>query len=415
MDRPLIKTPWQRHQKSVALGLVIAVFASLWLATVPGSDKVLRVKREDLILAEVEQGVFENFIPLRGLIRPLNTLYLDAIEGGRVEKVYVEDGAELAAGDLIVDISNTRLQLESITREAQVSEQINLMQTQELNLTRNALEHKRNLHRLAFDIDALEVRLSRMAPLTQAGHVAQAELEDAHKQLRFLRLQRELTLEARDADEALQAAQMKQLQGSIKNLRSNLAFARNNLESLRVKAPVAGRLTAFNLQVGQSLMPGERFGQIDDPHAYKLVAMVDEFYMRDVFVGQSATTQLNGQEYSLEIQKIYPQVISGQFQIDLEFHQDQPAQLSRGQGVQLRLQMGENTLSHIIPLGSFYADTGGQWIFVVSSDGKSAYRKSIKLGRRNSHSIEVLEGLAVGETVVVSNYLQYNDIDQLNF
>lgn len=383
--------------------------------TVPGGESVLRVKREDLVLAKVEEGVFEDFIPLRGSIRPLTTLYLDAIEGGRVEKVHVEDGAELKAGDLVVNISNTRLQLESITREAQVSEQINLMQTQELNLTRNALEHKRNLHRLAFDIDALEVRLMRMEPLKLAGHVAQAELEDTHKQLNFLRLQRELTLEARDADEALQAAQMKQLQDSISNLRSNLEFARKNLENLQVKAPLAGRLTAFNLQVGQSLMPGERFGQIDDPSAYKIVAMVDEFHMREVFVGQSASARISGQDYQFEIRKIYPQVISGQFQIDLEFLQDQPTRLSRGQGVQLRLQMGENTMSRIIPLGSFHADTGGQWIFVVSNDGNSAYRKTIKLGRRNSHSIEVLEGLALGETVVTSSYLQYSDIDKLHF
>lgn len=385
----------------------------LWIFAVPGAEKVLRVKRDNLMTARVIEGVFEDFIPLRGHIRPLTSVYLDATEGGRVEKIHVEDGTELALGDSIVDISNTRLQLESITREAQVSEQINLMQTQELNLTRNALEHKRNLQQLAFEIDQLEVRLQRMEPLIKTGHVAQAELEDTRKRLVFLQQQRQLTLEARDADEALQEAQMKQLADSIKNLRSNLEFARKNLESLRVKAPVAGRLTAFTLQVGQSLMPGERFGQIDNPNAYKLVAMVDEFYMPGVFEGQSANTKIHSQEYSLVVQKIYPQVTNGQFRIDLHFNRNQPTQLSRGQGVQLRLQMGENTSSRLIPLGSFYADTGGNWIFVVAPDGHSAYKRAIKSGRSNSQYLEVIEGLMIDEEVIVSSYTQYEQIDKL--
>lgn len=381
----------------------------------PGSEKVLRVKRDNLTTANVIEGVFEDFIPLRGHIRPLTSVYLDATEGGRVEKIHVEDGTELALDDPIVDISNTRLQLESITREAQVSEQINLMQTQELNLTRNALEHKRNLQQLSFEIDQLEVRLQRVEPLIKTGHVAQAELEDTRKQLVFLQQQRKLTLEARDADEALQDAQMKQLADSIKNLRSNLDFARKNLESLRVKAPVAGRLTAFTLQIGQSLMPGERFGQIDNPNAYKLVAMVDEFYMPGVFEGQSASTKIHSQEYSLVVQKIYPQVTSGQFRVDLQFDGNQPTLLSRGQGVQLRLQMGENTSSRLIPLGSFYADTGGNWIYVIAPDGNSAYKRAIKSGRSNSQYLEVLEGLLVDEEVVISSYTQFDQIDKLIF
>src|SRR5690606_13312586 len=246
MDRAITRSHWQRHKNLGIICALILAAVCLWVFAVPGSEKVLRVKLTDVVIAKVTEGVFEDFIPLRGHIRPLTTVYLDATEGGRVEKIHVEDGAELGQGDAIVDISNTRLQLESITREAQVSEQINLMQTQELNLTRNALEHKRNLHQLAFDIDQLEIRLQRIEPLTKTGHIAQSDVEDTRKRLDFLREQRKLTLEARDADEALQEAQMKQLADSIKNLRSNLDFARSNLEGLRVKAPVAGRLTAFS-------------------------------------------------------------------------------------------------------------------------------------------------------------------------
>jgi HlyD family secretion protein len=214
-------------------------------------------------------------------------------------------------------------------------------------------------------------------------------------------------------DRALQAAQMKQLRDSVASLNNNLTFARTNLASLNVKAPIAGRLTAFNLEPGQSLMPGERFGQIDDPDHFKLMAQVDEFYMNRTRVDQTALAKVNQQEFPLRIKKIYPQVIDGQFRVDLVFTGEQPANISRGQTLQMHLQMGANEPARLIPNNSFFQDTGGHWIFVVSADGKRAQRRDIKLGRRNSQFIEVIAGLEINEQVIVSPYTTYNDIDSL--
>ncbi len=413
MDIPRQLNFWQKWRRTISAVILFVTLAALWVMAAPSSERTLRVNKNDLVIASVQQGIFEDVIPLRGEVMPLRTLYLDAIEGGRVEKIHVEDGATIAAGAAIVDISNTRLQLESITREAQVSEQINLLQTQELNLARNDLEHKRNLNELDHQITTESQRLERMRPLIKHQLISAAELKEAEDNLVYLKKRQQLIREAREVDLALQAAQMKQLRDSVTSLNNNLTFARTNLASLNVTAPIAGRLTAFNLEPGQSLMPGERFGQIDDPDHFKLMAQVDEFYMNRTRVDQTALAKINQQEFPLRIKKIYPQVINGQFRVDLVFTGEQPANISRGQTLQLRLQMGANEPAQLIPNNSFFQDTGGHWIFVVSVDGKRAYRRDIKLGRRNSQFIEVLAGLDPNEQVIVSPYTTYNDIDSL--
>jgi HlyD family secretion protein len=413
MDRPLQKSFWQKWRFAISSSMMFLVIVALWVVAAPDNKRTLRVDKNKLVIATVTQGIFEDVIPLRGEVMPLRTLYLDAIEGGRVEKVHVEDGARVAIGDAIVDISNTRLQLESITREAQVSEQINLLQTQELNLARNELEHKRNLNELEHQINMESQRVERMRPLIKQKLISAAEMKDAEDNLAYLKKRQQLISEAREVDQALQAAQMKQLRDSIESLNNNLTFARTNLAGLNVKAPIAGRLTAFNLEPGQSLMPGERFGQIDDPDHFKLMAKIDEFYMNRIYVDQTALAKIGAQEFPLRIKKLYPQVIDGQFRVDLVFIAEQPVNISRGQTLQLRLQMGANEPAQLIPNNSFYQDTGGHWIFVVAADGKRAERREIKLGRRNSQFIEVLSGLDVNEQVVVSPYTLYKEIDSL--
>lgn len=414
MDKPRELTFWQKRRKAITALVIFAVLIALWVTAAPGNQRSLRVNKKDLVVAEVQQGIFEDVIPLRSEVMPLRTLYLDAIDGGRVEKIHLEDGARVELGDAIVDISNTRLQLESITREAQVSEQINLLQTQELNLARNDLEHKRNLNELDYQITIASQRLERMRPLIKLQLVSAAELQEAEDNVDYLQKRQQLIREAREVDQALQAAQMKQLRDSVASLNNNLTFARANLASLNVKAPIAGRLTAFNLEPGQSLMPGERFGQIDDPDHFKLMAQVDEFYLSRIRIDQTAYAKIDQQDYPLRVKKIYPQVMDGQFRIDLVFTEAQPANISRGQSLQVRLQMGANEPAQLIPNNSFIQDTGGHWIFVLADNGKRAQRRDIKLGRRNSQFIEIVAGLNPDEQVIVSPYTNYKDIDFLN-
>jgi HlyD family secretion protein len=255
--------------------------------------------------------------------------------------------------------------------------------------------------------------MGRAQKLLASHGIAQAEWDGLQDELTYLEHKQELTLEARAADQALQAAQMKQLRDSVTSLQASLTFARENLAGLNIKAPRAGRLTAFNLEVGQSLHQGERIGQIDDPDRFKLLAMVDEFYLARVFVGQQAELVLNEKTYRLRLAKIYPQVSEGQFRVDFEFGEQQPDLLSRGQNLQLRLQLGDDEPANLIPASSFAQETGGHWVFVVSSDGKTAQRRNIRLGRRNRDMFEVLEGLTPGEQIIVSSYSRFLEIDKL--
>jgi HlyD family secretion protein len=396
MDTPIPQHPWQRLRHYFFALLAMGALMALWAWAAPSGERRLRVAQSELSIASVTQGIFEDVIPLRGQIMPLRTIYLDAIEGGRVEKILVEEGVMLEEGQPIVEFSNARLQLESITREAQVSEQINLLQTQELNLARNALDHKRQLNELELRLKNTGQQLVRAKKLAEQKYIAQDKLDDLENQYEYLQRSLVLTKESQAADKALQESQLQQLRDSVASLNKNLAFARDNLESLKVKAPIAGRLTAFDLQLGQSLMPGESIGQIDDPDNFKVMALVDEFYKNRLQLGLAAFYQQGDKHYELRVKKIYPQVSNGQFRIDLVFSTGQPSNISRGQTLQMRLQVGASEPALLIPNSSFYQDTGGHWIFVASADGTRALRRNITPGRRNNQFIEVLHGLWQG-------------------
>lgn len=413
MDTPIPANAWRRQRKYFFSVLGFSLVCALWAWAAPSGERRLRVLKSELSVAQVSQGIFEDVIPLRGQITPLYTIYLDAMEGGRVEKILVEEGVELQAGQAIVEFSNARLQLESITREAQVSEQINLLQSQELNLARNALDHKRQLNELELRLKDTAQQLARAKKLAAQNYIAQDKLDELGNQYQYLQNSLALTKESQAADKALQESQLQQLRGSVASLNKNLAFARDNLESLKVKAPVDGLLTAFDLQPGQSLMPGERFGQIDDPDNFKVMALVDEFYKNRLQLGQTAFYQQGSEKYDLRVKKIYPQVIDGQFRVDLVFNNAQPPNVSRGQTLQMRLQIGANEPALLIPNNSFYQDTGGHWIYVMDGSQQFARKRDITLGRRNAQSIEVLNGLVEGESVIVSPYTNYKEIDRL--
>lgn len=414
MDRK-IERRWPRWLPAVfavsAAILVLGFFVYVLLARSDG--KTQRLNGIRLTVSEVVNDRFEDFIPIRARVEPAKTIFLDAIEGGRVEKIFVEDGAMVKAGQPLVELSNTSLQLEFLAREAEVTEQLNAMRTQELQLERNRLDHKRNLVEINYNI----VRLTRLVERTEKvskGYVSESELETLRDELVYWRNRREVTEESQKSDDRLQRAQMKQLRSAGVRLQKNLDVAQRTLDSLLVRAPADGKLTALNAEVGQSLSPGERLGQIDDPEEFKLSAMIDEFYVSRVDIGQSASiTQKAGEPIVAAVKKIYPQIRDGQFEVDLVFGEQKPTEIRRGQTLQAKLALGDPTTTLILPNGSFYTDTGGNWVFVVSEDGGSAVRRSVKLGRRNIRHIEILDGLEQGERVITSPYTSFIDSDRL--
>jgi len=413
MDRVVERKGIPYRRLAIPAAVVVALGLLVWFLLNQGGGRSLVVDNSRIVVAKVTRGVFEDFIPIRGQVTPRQTVYLDAIEGGRVEEKLVEDGAMVKAGDPIVVLSNTSLQLSVNQNEAMVTEQLNNMRTIELQLEQNRLQHKRDLVELDYQIKRLERQVERLSDLDHAGVAAKGVLEDATDELEYYRNRRQVTRESQATDARLQETQLKSLKESGTQLEKNLSFARKNLEALNVKAPVDGKLSGLDVEIGQSIERGGRLGQIDDPDNFKLRASIDEFYLNRVDIGQSATFENGGRGYTLHIGKIYPQVNNGQFEVDLLFTDDQPEGIRRGQTIQAKLTLGDATEATLIPNGAFFQDTGGNWMFVVNDAGTEAIKRSVRLGRRNSRNIEVLDGLEVGEEVVISPYSSFTEMDRL--
>lgn len=409
MDRKVNKP---RKTIKTWLILIVAISVVGYLIFVWGnlnSGRSLAVNAERIVVSMVTSGIFEDFIPLRGRVTPAKTVYLDAIEGGRVERILVEDGATLKAGQLIVELSNASLQLSVLGNEARVAEQLNNMRSIELSLEQNRLQHKRNLVDIRYQIKLLTRQLAREKELLQTGAVIQSTYDDTQDTLDWYQNRLILTLESQASDTRMQEEQLIFLRETAQRLEGNLAISRQNLENMNVKAPVDGKLSGFNVEIGQSIGRGERLGQIDTPDDYKLTAFIDEFYLGRIDIGQVARYD----EYELAISKIYPQVQNGQFEVDLKFTNQQPTQIRRGQTIQTKLTLGDAAEALLIPNGAFYQDTGGNWVFVVTADESEAVRRNVRLGRRNSRFIEVIDGLEAGERVVTSPYSSYQDMQRL--
>jgi len=409
MDRKISKnkTPIKTYGPAFIAVMVIS-FAIYYFVTSP-SGRVLSVDQNRIVVSTVTSGTFEDFIPVRGRVTPAKTLYLDAIDGGRVERILVEDGATLKAGELIVELSNATLQLNVLGNEARVAEQLNNMRSIELSLEQNRLQHKRNLIDIRYQIKLLSRQVIREQELVKTGAVARTQFADTEDTLQWYKNRLAITLESQESDSRMQAEQLTFLKETSQRLESNLIISRKNLENMNVRAPVDGKLSGFNVEIGQSIGLGERLGQIDTPNDYKLTANIDEFYLGRVDLGQKALFE----DYQLEISKTYPQVQNGQFKVDFKFIGEQPKDIRRGQTIQTKLTLGDSTKAILIPNGAFFQDTGGNWIFVVTADKTQAVKRNVRLGRRNSRFIEVLEGLEIGEEVVTSPYSSYQDMERL--
>ena len=412
MDRKVQKKTPLSKKAAYVVGALIAMAFAWWFVDTLLNGRSLSVNSERVAVSPVTVGTFEDFIPLRGRLVPRSTVYLDAIEGGRVEEILVEDGAIVEAGDLIAVLSNTNLQLEVLGREAAVTEQLNNMRTIELQLEQNRLEHKRNLVEIDYQIKRLERAVARQRDLVSRNLASRSTIEELDDELTYYQNRRDVTLESQETDTRMQGQQLKQLRDAGEQLQAGLGFAKKNLDDLNVRAPLRGKLSGFSIEIGQSIARGGRLGQIDDPDGYKLNVKIDEFYLGRVDLQQVAVAEHNGNDIDLSISKIYPQVVAGQFEVDMELASE-PGGLRRGQTKQVRLTLGDNADAILIPNGSFYQETGGNWVFVVSSNGSEAIRRTVKLGRRNTEFIEVLDGLQPGERVITSPYTSYTNMDRL--
>jgi HlyD family secretion protein len=413
MDRKIERRRFTWPRILAGSGVAALVIAVIYQFLSTSGVRSFAIASELVTVETAETGTFLDFVPIRGSVTPLNTVYLDAIEGGRVERVLAEEGGLIEEGQPILELSNTTLQLDVISREAQVSEQLNNLRNTRLAMEQNRLSLKSTLVEVDYQITRLTRLTERRADLFERGLIARQDYEDAADELEYYRNRREVTIESQEADERMRLAQIESLESAVEQLERNLEIARSNLDNLVIKAPIAGQLTSLDAEIGESKPRGQRLGQIDDVDDFKVTALVDEFYVTRTRAGQTAEFDLSGQTHRLEVIKVYPEIRDGQFEIDLAFVEAPPANLRRGQTLQIRVALGDSSEALLLPRGGFFQDTGGNWAFVLDESGEFAFKRNLRLGRRNPEYFEVLEGLEPGDRVITSAYSSYVDMDRI--
>jgi HlyD family secretion protein len=414
MDRPVERVWMTRSRAFTAAALLLLALAAA-LAYQRYGARSVTLGRDRVVLSTVSQGAFVEYIPLTANVEPRETVYLDAVDGGQVAQVLVEEGVAVKQGQPLVRLNNTALQLQVISSEAQLSEQLDRLTSTKLQFEQGKLAHSRELIDVRFQIEQAAQRLKRLTALTGTGVVRRADVEDAELELDRLHRMEAAVAEAQSVDQSLQSEQIRQLDRTVAGLTRNLDIARQNLENLTIKAPFEGQLTTLDAHLGQSKRPGERVGQVDRLDGFKAVALVDEHYLPRVAVGQVATLDGDGSAQRLELIKTYPEVRERQFKVDLAFTGGAPSTVRRGQTLQLRLKIGGERRGLVVANGPFYEDTGGQWVFVVPAGSSQAQRRGVTLGRRNLDQVEVLGGLAPGDRVIVSGYESFKNVDRIYF
>lgn len=415
MDKKIKKKKWTVGKiSSISFG---ALFVSFVLYNFIFADKgsKLNVSAEKINVSDVVKGQFREFIPVDGNVMPIKTIRLDAIEGGNVERKYLEGGEMVTKGDTILKLANNNLVQNFVREETQTYRLVNELANTKLNLQRNKFELKRRLTTLDYDIDAAKDAYERGAKLRDEKVISEQEFLNLKRAYDRLVTNRQIEIESQKFDQKATEAQIRQTTQTLERTRRNLEMIKGNLDNLYIKAPISGSLSSVNVEIGESIMPGQNIGQIDDLDAFKVRATIDEHYIARIYEGLEGTFDFAGQTHQLKIYKIYPEVINGLFSVDLKFENELPEDIRRGQTLQIKLQLSENIEAVQIPRGSFYQTTGGNWIFVVDESGSFATRRNIRLGRQNPRFYEVIEGLQPGEKVVVSSYDGYEDKDRLVF
>ena len=366
-----------------------------------------------LTVSTVEQGIFHDLIPLRARVEPRETVYIDAIDGGRVDRVLVEPGDRVQQGQPLIELSNTNLALSVIQQESQLNQAISQLQQNEIALEQNSLANDRALAEIEYQLVKLERSAARREGLVAGGATSKEQRDEIADELAYYRRLHPIQAASSKRQSDLRDRLLPDIHRQLGNLRANLDVVQGKLAGLIVRAPVEGLVTAIDLKVGEHRNPGERLAEVTPESGMKLSADIDEFYLARVRAGQSASVDLDGTPVKAVVRRVSPQVRNGQFSIDLDFEGRSPSSLVSGETAQGRLQLGGDSQARILPVGAFLERTGGDWVFVVARDGKAAQRRPIKVGRRTAEQLEILSGLAAGERVITSDYTGLDRVERI--
>ena len=413
MDRIIEKKKGlkKRHIPYILGGAALLLFVG-WLIF-GNHASTLRVEARTLTIETVQNGLFNDYIRLNGQVQPISIIQLSAIEGGMVETKLIEEGSMVNKGDVIIRLINPMLSLSILDSEAQLAEKQNFLRNTLVQMEQDKLNLKREKLQLDLDIDRKKRRFEQYQQMYNEELTSKEEYLQAKEDYEFGVRQRDLVMERQKQDSIFRGVQVDQMEESLANMRRNMTMIRERVENLNVKAPISGQLGLLDAEIGQSINTGQKIGQINVLSDYKIEANIDEHYIDRVRIDLSATFERQDKKFNLRARKVYPEVRSGQFKTDFVFTDERPDNIRTGQTYYLNLELGQPSDAILIPRGAFYQSTGGRWIYVVSSDGSTAIKRNIRIGKQNPQYYEVLEGLEAGEKVIVSSYETFGNNERL--
>lgn len=413
MDVPIQKKKFSK-QKLLTIGGIIAIIALIvYVIFQTSGGSKLNVEKERISISTISKDVFQENIPVNGIVLPITTIYLDALEGGRVEEKFVEDGAMLKKGEPILRLSNTDLELSLINQETSVYNLLTQMQISQNAARQNTINRQNQFT----DVENNLVEAQRVYDLNkrlyEKGAIGRQDYESSKNNFDYQKERMKLAKQVLSEDSISSKLEINQARDSYARTQSALELMRKKVGDLVVRAPIDGQLTSLDAEIGQSINKGTRLGQVDVTTGYKVRVDIDEHYISRIYTGQTGTFTLNGKLYTLTIKKVFTQVTNGRFQVDMTFENEVPEGIRRGQNLQIRVALSAEKQAVLVPKGGFFQKTGGNWIFKVSENGDSAYKINIRLGSQNTEYYEVVEGLNPGDKVITSSYDSYGDIDEL--
>ena len=411
------KTGWRMAFTKKALpwwlGALLLVFV-IYLIARP-NNKTLRVDKDTVTISNAVKGEFNDYIRISGRVQPMTTIQLSPQEGGIVEKILIEEGSPVKAGDAILILNNDNLDLQILNSEAELAEKENILRNTQIQMEQQKLDVRQNVLEYGTNVERLRRAYEQQKALYEDKLIAKEEYLKAEEDYQLALQKYNLMTERSRQDSLYRGTQIDRMEESLENMQLNMSMIRRRKSNLIVKAPIDGELGLLDVVLGQSIAAGTKIGQINSVGLYKVEAQIDEHYIDRVVAGLEATFERQGETYSTVIRKVYPEVRDGKFKADFKFDGEQPDNIRSGQTYYLNLQLGQPEEAIIIPRGTFYQKTGGKWIYVVSKDGNKAVKREIRIGRQNPQYYEVLEGLEPGERVITSGYDTYGDSDVLVF
>ena len=373
----------------------------------------LNVQADRLLIDTIHTGVFQEFIPVNGAVLPIKSVLIGAVEGGRVEERFIEDGSNVKAGQSILRLSNPDLQLNYLNQEANIVAQMNQIQSNSLFREQQTLSLKETALNIDYLLNLSSTRLARNKQLGADGVIARVDVEELQYEYENLKRRKQLLLQTVNRDSISNAFQETQMETTLDLMQRNLKIAQQSLDNLIVKAPIEGQLSGLTAELGELINEGAQIAQIDDLTNFKIRVKIDEFYISRIYAGQAGSFNFANENYELSIQKIYPQVVNGSFEADMLFKGKVPTRIKRGQTITVKLELSAQEEALLLARGGFYQSTGGNYVYVLNKDRTSAFRQAIRVGRQNPNFYEVMEGLKPGDVVITSSYENFGDKDVL--